>query len=160
MRVTRVFVIDIIAAVLYIVAANPTITGLLVHEWISLGVFVTFVVHTAQHCDWIIDTFKKLRHHPSIATVGNLLLDSATVMVFMVVTVTGIMLSRHILPAFRLVASGYFFWNPLHSLSAKVLLALLIVHVVLHARWLWAFVKDFRQRKNHTLNERKDDGEV
>jgi hypothetical protein len=54
----------------------------------------------------------------------------------MVVTVSGLMVSRHILPLFGLVAPGYFFWNPLHSISAKVLLALLLVHIVSHWRWL------------------------
>jgi hypothetical protein len=151
MRVTQVLVIDIIAAVLYIVAANPVMTGLLIHEWVSLGVLVIFVVHAAQHYDWIIDTLKKLRH-PTPGQIANLVLDTLTVAMFMVVVVSGGMVSRHILPMLGLVAPGYFFWNPLHSLSAKVLLALLIVHIVVHAKWLWAFVKGFRQRKSHTID--------
>jgi hypothetical protein len=134
-------------------------TGLLIHEWVSLGVLVIFVVHAAQHYDWISDTFRKLRH-PTLGQMGHLLLDTLTVAVFMVVVVSGGMVSRHILPMFGLVAPGYFFWNPLHSLFAKVLLALLIVHVVAHAKWLWAFVKGFRQRKSHAINQSKETGEV
>jgi hypothetical protein len=106
-----------------------------------------FIVHVAQHYDWVIDTFRKAWRSPSLATTGNLVLDVATVVVFMVVTVSGIMVSRHILPALGLVAPGYFFWNPLHSLFAKVLLALLVVHVVVHAKWLWAFFKSWRRDK-------------
>jgi hypothetical protein len=133
--------VDCIAAVIYLASANPGITGLAVHEWVSIGVFLVFVVHTAQHYDWVIDTFKKLRQKPPLSSVGNLVLDAATVVVFMVVTVSGIMVSRHILPLLGLVAPGYFFWSPLHSISAKVLLALLVVHVVAHARWLWAHIR-------------------
>jgi hypothetical protein len=133
-KITQALVIDIIAALVYIIAANPSVTGLLIHEWIGFGVLVVFVVHGAQHYDWIIDTLRKLRERPSLIAVGNLILDIVTAAVFMVVTVSGIMVSRHILPLFGLVAPGYFFWNPLHSLFAKVLLALLVVHVVVHAR--------------------------
>jgi uncharacterized protein HemY len=68
-------------------------------------------------------------------------------MVFMVVTVSGIMVSRHILPLFGLVAPGYFFWNPLHSLSAKMLLALVVIHIVIHAGWFWAHIKNWNQSR-------------
>ena len=32
---------------------------------------------------------------------------------------------------FGFYATGYYFWGPLHALSAKVLLAALLVHIVL-----------------------------
>jgi hypothetical protein len=70
-----------------------------------------------------------------------------TITVFMVVMISGIMVSRHVLPAFGLVAPGYFFWSPLHSLFAKLLLALLIVHVVVHARWLYAHIVAWAQSR-------------
>jgi hypothetical protein len=146
MKVPQLLVVDIIVAVVYLIAANPAITGLAIHEWVSLGVLVVFIVHVAQHYDWVIDTFRKAWRSPSLATTGNLVLDVLTVVVFMVVTVSGIMVSRHILPALGLVAPGYFFWNPLHALFAKVLLALLVVHVVAHAKWLWAFFKSLRHK--------------
>ena len=154
MKSSHIFAVDIIAAVIYIVAANPLITGLAIHEWASIGVLVVFIVHSTQHYDWLIDIFKKLRSHPNPAQVGHLVLDIVSVIVFMIVTVSGIMVSRIILPLFGLVAPGYFFWNPLHSLSAKVLLALLIVHVVAHAGRLWAFIKARgKEQKNSILDD-------
>ncbi|MDR1014808.1 MAG: DUF4405 domain-containing protein [Coriobacteriales bacterium] len=147
MKLSQSFAVDVIAAVVYLVAANPALTGLAIHEWASLGILVVLIVHVAQHYDWVIDAFKRTRRNPSLATTGNLVLDVVTVVVLMVVTVSGIMISRHILPALGLVAQGYFFWNPLHSLFAKVLLALLMVHVVVHAKWLWAFFRSLRQGK-------------
>jgi hypothetical protein len=141
MKFSQVLVIDALAAAIYLIAANPAITGLLVHEWASLGVFLVIIIHTAQHYDGVIDAFKRLRQHPPFATIGNLVLNILTAVVFMVVIVSGIMVSRHILPALGLVAPGYFFWNPLHALFAKVLLALLILHVVIHGQWLWSHIK-------------------
>ena len=75
------------------------------------------------------------------------MLDVATALVFMVAMVSGIMVSRFILPALGLVAPGYFFWNPLHSLFAKLLLALLLVHVVVHAKQLWTYLKTRAKRR-------------
>ena len=58
------------------------------------------------------------------------------------VTVSGIMVSGAVLPALGLYADGYYFWDPLHAIAAKALLALLLVHVVVHWHWLVGFVKN------------------
>jgi hypothetical protein len=63
----------------------------------------------------------------------------------MLVTVSGLMVSRHILSLLGFVAPGYFFWNPLHSISAKILLAVLLIHIVVHWKW---FLSLFNQRSN------------
>ncbi|MCL1846757.1 MAG: DUF4405 domain-containing protein [Coriobacteriia bacterium] len=148
MKNSRLLTLDIIAAVLYIIAANPIITGLSVHEWVSLGVLLVFIVHGAQHYDWVIEAFRKLRSKPNLLQTANLVLGTLLVAVFMVVTVSGIMVSRHILPLLGLVAPDYFFWNPLHSVSAKALLALALIHVVVHAGWLWRHIKGWSQGRS------------
>jgi hypothetical protein len=137
MKPTHNLVIDVVALAAYLVAANPAITGLAVHEWISLGLIVVFIIHCAVHIDEILETVQRRKMNMSTA---NIVLDVVTLIVFMAVTVSGLLVSRHILPTFGLVSFGYFFWNPIHSIAAKLLLALLFVHVVLHWRWftgLW-----------------------
>jgi hypothetical protein len=142
--------IDIVALVIYLVAANPALTGLLVHEWISLGIIIVFIIHCAVNFDWIVDTVKK--HKPNTHTM-NLVLDIALLVVFLVVTVSGLMVSRHILPLFGLVAPGYFFWSPLHSISAKILLALLVVHIVVHFKWFTLLIKRKKKENIEPLEE-------
>jgi hypothetical protein len=132
MKPTHRLVIDLVAAAVYLVAAIPAFTGLLIHEWISLGIFVVLIVHVAASFDSLLMTMKRCADRLGIA---NFVLDGMLLIVFMVVTVSGIMVSRHILPLFDFVAPGYFFWNPVHAISAKLLLALLIVHVAVHFKW-------------------------
>jgi hypothetical protein len=131
-------IIDILAALIYLVAANPLITGWAVHEWISLGLILILIVHCAVHYDWLIQTIKR---HTERASIANLILNVVTLVVFAVVTVSGLAVSRHILPLFGLVSGGYFFWVPVHAISAKVLLALIVVHVAVHAKWIVAALR-------------------
>jgi hypothetical protein len=140
MKTSHKFIIDATALIFYLLAANPTLTGLAVHEWMSLGIIIVFLVHCIANFDWIIDTIKK---HKANASTANLVLDVTILVVFMVVTVSGLMVSRHVLPLLGFVAPGYFFWSPLHSIAAKVMLALLLVHVVVHFKW----VATLRRRK-------------
>ena len=80
---------------------------------------------------------------PALTGVGvHEWLGLLIVAAFMTVTVSGIMVSGAVLPALGLYADGYYFWDPLHAIAAKALLALLLVHVVAHWRWLVGFFKN------------------
>lgn len=127
--------VDAVALAVYLIVANPVITGLEIHEWLSLGVFIVFVVHLAMHHDWVVSTVRAAFKTPSWATTGNLVLDVLILLLFCLDIVSGILLSRHVLPAAGLFAEGYFIWKPIHALASKALLALIIVHVVVHWKW-------------------------
>lgn len=124
----RNLAIDLIALLVYLVVATPAITGIGVHEWLGLGVLVVFFAHIA------VALARKPR-------VGNFALDALILVVLAVVVVSGLMVSGAVLPAFGYYAEGYYFWDPLHAVSAKVLLALLLVHVVAHWKWIVAWFK-------------------
>ena len=128
--------IDAVALAVCLVALNPALTGIGLHEWIGLGLFAVFVVHVALHVDWVADAFHTARANPSIVRTGNLVLDVLVLAAFVACTASGLMVSGDVLRAFGWYAQGYYFWDPLHAASAKVLLALLLVHVVVHWRWV------------------------
>lgn len=68
--------------------------------------------------------------------------------------VSGVFVSATVLSAFGLFAPGYFVWDPLHAASAKVLLALVLVHAVSHAGKLTGFLKT-RRFKGGTARDSK-----
>lgn len=141
MELRKCLIVDAVVLLAYLVVANTALTGIDVHEWIGVGLFVLFVVHTAQHYDWIRDTVSHGGTHRPWQRVGNLVLDVLIFVSFMVCTVSGLMISGAVLAALGLYADGYYFWDPLHAASAKLLLALLIVHLAVHARMVWKAVR-------------------
>ncbi|MBC5585923.1 DUF4405 domain-containing protein [Eggerthella sp. NSJ-70] len=142
--------VDAACLLVYLVAANPAVTGIGVHEWVGIGVLLAFLVHVAMHVDWVVEAARSAVARPSWARTGNLVLDALIVVAFMTVTVSGLMVSGAVLAAFGLYADGYYFWDPLHATAAKVLLALLLVHVVAHGKWLVGF---FKNRKGEHRGE-------
>ena len=54
----RNLAIDIAALAVYLVAANPAVTGIGIHEWLGLGMLVIFFVHAAMHVDWVIEAVR------------------------------------------------------------------------------------------------------
>ena len=142
--------VDAACLLAYLVAANPAVTGIGVHEWVGIGVLLAFLVHAAMHVDWAVEAVRGSFACPSWARTGNLVLDALIVVAFMTVTVSGLCVSGAVLAAFGLYADGYYFWDPLHATAAKVLLALLLVHVVAHGKWLVGF---FKNRKGEHRGE-------
>ncbi|HIT51663.1 MAG TPA: DUF4405 domain-containing protein [Candidatus Aveggerthella excrementigallinarum] len=138
---------DLIVLVVYLVVANPALTGIGVHEWLGIAAFVAFVAHAAQHGDWVAETARTAFARPSLGRTGHFVLDALIVVAFMTCTVSGVLVSGAVLPALGLYADGFFFWNPLHAASAKVLLALLVVHVVAHWRWIAGLFRGSRDKR-------------
>lgn len=147
-------IIDVVALLVYLVVANPALTGIGFHEWLGIGLVVVLLVHSVVHAEWIAETVRTSLADPSWARTGNLILDMLALIAFAVVTVSGLMISGAILPTFGLYADGYYFWDPLHAISAKVLLALLLVHVVVHWRWFTLF---FKKGKRNGYAKRNDE---
>ena len=127
--VMRMLVVDVLALALYIVVSLPALTGVGPHEWLGLGVGLVLLVHGVQHADFVT---RLLSGHRSLRVAGRVLLDVALVIAVVVVVLSGLMESGAVLLSFGLYAEGYYFWGPLHATSAKVLLALLIVHGALN----------------------------
>ena len=97
-----------------------------------MGALVVVVTHAAMHAEYLLDSFRTAAHRRGVRLAKSLL-DLLLVLAFMVCCVSGLMVSGDVLPAFGRYAEGYYFWDPLHAASAKLLLALLLVHVV--ANW-------------------------
>ena len=140
--------VDSVALVVYAIAANPVVTGLALHEWLGLGIWVVIVVHCAFHVDQITATAKGWANIQP-ARKFNLVVDALMVVALIVCVVSGLLISGTVLRAFGLYADGYYLWNPMHAASAKVLLALILVHLVGHFRQIADLFKQVRERKAH-----------
>ena len=132
MDLGKALIADAVVLVVYAAVANPAITGISIHEWLGVGALVVVVAHTAMHFDYLAETARHAGHRRGIR-LAKALLDMLLVLVFALCCVSGLMVSGAVLQALGYYAEGYYFWDPLHAASAKLLLALLVVHAA--ANW-------------------------
>ena len=132
MDLKKALVFDAVVLAVYAFSANPAITGVPVHEWAGIAVLLAVVVHTAMHFNYIADTLLAASHRKGVR-LAKTVFDVALIFAFALCAVSGVMVSGTVLQVFGLYAEGYYFWAPLHAASAKVLLAMLLVHAV--ANW-------------------------
>ncbi|NHM16079.1 DUF4405 domain-containing protein [Eggerthellaceae bacterium zg-887] len=132
----RRIIFDAAMLAVYLAAGNPAITGIPLHEYLGFGAFVVMAVHIALRAGG----------PPGRGHWGRLALNAVLLVSLAACVVSGVMVSGTVLPAFGLYATGYFFWGPLHALSAKVLLAALLVHLVLRSSTVWTWIRRHRAK--------------
>lgn len=124
-------IFDAAVLAVYLLAANPLVTGIPLHEFLGLGAFTVMGAHIVASGAGLAG-----RGRP-----GRIALNAVLLLSLSACAVSGVMVSGTVLPALGLCAEGYHFWDPLHALAAKVLLAALLVHLTLRAPAAWAALR-------------------
>ncbi len=125
-----------------LVAMEPRFSGVAIHEWLSLALAATIVVHLLLHWRWIVEVggrfFRKLWHSSRLKFVIDVLLFVD----FIAVMLSGILISRAVLPALGIsLGQVSMTWRQLHSLSADAVILLVGLHFALNWGWVVSTVK-------------------
>ena len=137
--------LDAVAAALFAAAVLPQVTGVAAHEWLGIAALAALLAHLAASLDALAGLCRAAARG-SFLVLACVALDAALFLALAACAVSGALVSATVLPAFGLFAPGYFVWDPLHAASAKVLLALVLVHAVSHAGKLAGFLKAQQSR--------------
>ncbi len=149
------FWLDLLIFAGFLVALQPRMTGIAIHEWFTLAATATLIIHIILHWDWVVGVTKKFFsnffHVSRLNYIVNLLLFVG----FVVVITSGLAISRSVLPAFGLRIDASRTWREIHNLSSNLTLLLVAVHFALH--WSWVkntfnrlFVKPFQRQAPRT----------
>lgn len=91
---------DIAVLAVYLLAANPALTGIPLHEFLGLGAFIMVAAHVVESGEGL----------GGRGRVGQLVLNAVLLLALAVCVVSGVMVSGTVLPSLGLYASGYHFW--------------------------------------------------
>lgn len=128
--------VDIAIFAGFLVALEPRLTGIAIHEWLSLALAATLIIHIVLHWNWVITVgvqfFRKLFHSSRL----NFLVDGLLFVVFVLVMLSGILISESVVRVFGLQLRASPGWRLLHARSADASLILTGLHFALHWKWV------------------------
>jgi Domain of unknown function (DUF4405) len=128
--------VDIAILAGFLVAYEPALTGIAVHEWLSLAFASALILHLLLHWDWVVQVtlrfFRKLFHSSRLNYVINL----ALMIDFVMIMLSGLLISRSVLPVLGLQVASDPVWRFLHSSAADFSLLLIGLHIALHWKWI------------------------
>ncbi len=137
------FGLDALLLAAFLIATAPRLSGIPIHEWLSIAFGAAIVIHLLLHWQWIIATirrfFSRMNSQQRINFVLNIFLFiDVTIIIF-----TGLVISRVALPALGIETIRGGIWRPLHSLSSDIAVFIVGLHVALHWQWIWSATKRY-----------------
>jgi len=130
-------VFDLVMLVLLAAVYCAQPTGIPVHEYIGVGIYILFIVHLAYNYKWIINTGKRFFDKTIVIRIKIIYaVDALLLIAFIIIGLSGIMISRVI---FKLGIMPV--WRPLHSIVSAVSIVLLSIHIGLHGNMIINAVK-------------------
>ncbi len=137
------FWLDLVLLAAVLLALAPNFTGLAIHEWLSVGFWVTIVLHLLLHWSWTVNAIKRLFGKLPWSARINLILNVLLFIDMTIVIFSGLMISREALPLLGLNIQGGRSWEFLHRLTADWSVYLAGLHLALHWRWIANAIKRF-----------------
>ncbi|BAJ62830.1 DUF4405 domain-containing protein [Anaerolinea thermophila] len=137
------FLLDAGIFLAFLLALEPELTGLEIHEWLSVALAGTLILHLFLHWDWVVGVLKtffcKLIHISRLKFV----VDALLLVAMIAVMVSGLMISRVVLPVLGLTVPENQDWRMLHTLSADLVLWLTALHFALNWKWVVSMIKRY-----------------
>lgn len=131
-------VLDIIMTVLFTVLLFAYSTGLAFHEIMGLAILFMFGFHLGLNRQWIISVSKKLFNgRIKNKILGMYLLNIGLLIGIITIATTGLMISTVVIPRNNYNPSLIF----IHKWSAYITAGLIVIHLVLHTKYIYASVK-------------------
>jgi hypothetical protein len=149
------FGLDLAIFVGFLLALDPRATGIAVHEWLSIAAAAAIVVHLLLSWNWIVGVSRRFFKQTAWRARVNYILNWLLFIDGVLILLTGLMISRVVLPTLGIQLGGNRFWNSLHSLSADGSIFILGLHVALHWDWIVNVVKTYLLRPVAGLRMRK-----
>ena len=130
------FLVDIAIFLAFLVALEPHLTGMTIHEWLGIAFGAAIVTHLVLHWKWLVATTKRFVGRLPGNTRLNYILNALFFINMTVLIFTGLMISETALPALGIQLGQGGSFQRLHTLTADWALYLLALHVALHWRWI------------------------
>ncbi len=148
-KINLKYLFDAVMTIIILLLMDYSITGLALHEWLGIAIFVMFAAHKLFNYKWIKQITmrffdKKIKPRVKIMYV----LDVILLIFLIVVTASGILLSENI---FTFKLQDRSFWVSIHDISAYSILITISVHIGMHWKNIMNVIKKLFQIKKSNI---------
>ncbi|MBA4384322.1 MAG: hypothetical protein C0410_06270 [Anaerolinea sp.] len=126
------WLLDVTILLGFLVSFFLNLTGLAVHQWLGVAVFLAIVMHLVNHWSWVKCVFSKFFKKTSTRSRAYAMIDGLLLYGFVMIIETGLVISTW----FNLNLANYEVWLDIHIYSSISTLILAVLKVGLHWRWI------------------------
>jgi len=143
MSTKKNLILDITIFTAFLAVANPSLTGMTIHEWLALAFAAAIVTHLLFHWKWLVTTtrqfFKKLFHQSRL----NYVVDAIFFIAITATMLSGLLISKSIMTTLGIQLNISHEWETIHKFVSNLSLLLLGLHFALHFKWVVTNLKRY-----------------
>ena len=128
--------LDLGTFITLLVVSAPRFTGETIHEWLSLALGGAIVVHLLLNWNWIVEVTARLFTKSTKNSRLNYVLNWALFASGIMIMLSGLMISKSVVPFFGLTLPQNMSWKELHEVSTNITMILMGLHVAQHWNWI------------------------
>lgn len=142
-------VLDALLLMALLIANAPGVTGVTVHEWMSLALVVPLLLHLLVNWEWVVRKTSVLFERLAVASPFDAAVDVCLFVSVVAVTLSGLVVSRSIAGLLGLSGSTALVWHATHAVSATAVIVLTLARLALHWRWITRVAFSRQRRRSH-----------
>lgn len=156
-RKTKIKVaIDIGMTAIFLLLMNLAWTGILLHELLGLIITAFFAFHLLVNRQWIATVARRFKVIESKKTKFMFVLNAALGAAMLMTVVSGILISAYLFPG--LTDTSYDAWFVVHQISSWLSLGVVVLHTVIHWKWIANIVRQLANRRSAHGGGQRDQG--
>lgn len=128
--------LDLGAFIALLVASAPHFTGDTIHEWLGVALSGVIVVHLLLNWNWVVGITSRLFSKVAKGQRFNYFLNWSLFASGILIMLSGLMISKTVVPFFGITLPQNMSWKELHSLSTNITMVLMGLHVAVHWSWI------------------------
>ena len=128
--------LDLSAFIALLVASAPRFTGIAIHEWLAIALSGAIITHLLLNWKWIVQITSRLFSKVAKGQRFNYILNWGLFASGIMIILSGLMISRTVVPFFGLSLPQNGSWRQLHELSTNITMILMGLHIAVHWSWI------------------------
>lgn len=127
----------------FLISMEPRLTGIPLHEWLTVAGTAAFITHLLLNWSWVVQITRRFLSRVTPQARVNYVLNWLLFVDGVLIMFTGVMISKAVLPALGVQMPMNMFWRNLHSVTADLFIFILGLHLALHWNWVVNCVKRY-----------------
>ena len=140
-KIFRLLLVDAVLLGGFWLVNQVRLTGIAFHEWFGIALGLILILHLVMHWRWVVNIVKKFFKRNGLMQHLKLVLDIFGFAAFFTIIISGMLISRSVLPTLGLTGLHSRSLKMIHVIATNLTIAMIAAHLLLNVGTVFKMLK-------------------
>ena len=140
-KILRLLLVDAVLLGGFWLVNQVRLTGIAFHEWFGIALGLILILHLVMHWRWVVNIVKKFFKRNGLVQHLKLVLDIFGFAAFFTIIISGMLISRSVLPTLGLTGLHSRSLKMIHVVATNLTIAMIAAHLLLNVGTVFKMLK-------------------